>query len=455
MKKYILLIISLFLILSIFAIAVSAAGVVVTVDNKSCAIGEIVTLDVTISDAVTAYSGAVEVVYDKNVLELVEAKWHMDGALLSTFDTAKNKGAFAYQANKTISGKIFSVTFRVLGNAPTGKTDVECNIQLKEGSNNVSVTNNKGSINVICEHNFNEKSNEFIASEATCTTPATYYYSCSICGTKGTTTYTDGSALSHSYNAVVTAPTCTEQGYTTHTCHRGDSYVDSCVNALGHEFGEWYEVTSSTCTEAGTEQHDCSRCDHFEIRETKPAGHIPSDWIVDTEPTFETNGTKHKECMVCNAVLEQSIVPSLTHSYVSTVIDPTCTEQGYTSHTCSECGNIYVDDYTNELGHNFGEWRETKAPTCIEVGTKQRDCSRCDHAEVRDIDALGHDIVIHAGKEPTTNEDGWKEYETCTRCDYSTYEDISAQKEPVMKKIFEFILAIFIFLFGLFGIVIK
>lgn len=40
----------------------------------------------------------------------------------------------------------------------------------------------------------------------------------------------------HSYTADVTAPTCTERGYTTHTCACGESYVDSYVDALGHKY---------------------------------------------------------------------------------------------------------------------------------------------------------------------------------------------------------------------------
>ena len=62
-----------------------------------------VTLDVTVSGSETALSGAVEVIYDKDVLELVKAEWHTDGALLSTFDKATDKGAFAYQTSKSIS----------------------------------------------------------------------------------------------------------------------------------------------------------------------------------------------------------------------------------------------------------------------------------------------------------------------------------------------------------------
>ena len=38
----------------------------------------------------------------------------------------------------------------------------------------------------------------------------------------------------HNYFSTVTPPTCTEQGYTTYTCHCGDSYVADQVDALGH-----------------------------------------------------------------------------------------------------------------------------------------------------------------------------------------------------------------------------
>ena len=39
----------------------------------------------------------------------------------------------------------------------------------------------------------------------------------------------------HSYEAVVSAPTCTEQGYTTYTCTCGASYVDNYVDVAWHD----------------------------------------------------------------------------------------------------------------------------------------------------------------------------------------------------------------------------
>ena len=63
----------------------------------------------------------------------------------------------------------------------------------------------------------------------------------------------------HDYQAVVTAPTCTEAGYTTYTCSKcGDSYVGDEVPAMGHAYDK--AVVEATCTEAGAITYTCSRC---------------------------------------------------------------------------------------------------------------------------------------------------------------------------------------------------
>ena len=51
----------------------------------------------------------------------------------------------------------------------------------------------------------------------------------------------------HNYQSVVTAPTCTERGYTTYTCECGDSYVDDYVDATGHSY------ENGICTVCGAE----------------------------------------------------------------------------------------------------------------------------------------------------------------------------------------------------------
>ena len=64
----------------------------------------------------------------------------------------------------------------------------------------------------------------------------------------------------HSYKDVVTAPTCTEKGYTTHTCSCGDSYVDTYVDALGHAWDNGKVTKEPTATETGVRTFTCTRC---------------------------------------------------------------------------------------------------------------------------------------------------------------------------------------------------
>ena len=157
-------------------------------------------------------------------------------------------------------------------------------------------------------------------------------------------------AHEHSYTAVVTPPTCTEKGYTTHTCACGDSYVDTYVDALGHAWDSGKVTKQPTATETGIRTFTCTRCG-----ETKT----------------ET-------------------IPKLTHehSYKAVVTAPTCTEKGYTTHTCS-CGDSYVDTYVDALGHAWDSGKVTKQPTATETGVRTYTCTRCNATKTETIPATG------------------------------------------------------------------
>lgn len=94
------------------------------------------------------------------------------------------------------------------------------------------------------------------------------------------------------------------------------------------------------------------------------------------------------------------------------VIEPTCTEQGYTLHICDDCDRTYKTDFTDALGHNE-VFRKAKPATCEENGyTKGYVCSRCNEVfsgcEV--IPATGH--TWNSG---VKQADGSTLY-TCTVC---------------------------------------
>ncbi len=113
------------------------------------------------------------------------------------------------------------------------------------------------------------------------------------------------------------------------------------------------------------------------------------------------------------------IVPH-AHSYEATVTEPTCETDGYTTYTCSICGDSYVDDRVDALGHAYGEWTEATAPSCTFGGTEERSCSRCGAEFVRSTAPLGHDYVATV-IEPVCNAKGFTAH-ICSRC-FDYYED--------------------------------
>ena len=168
----------------------------------------------------------------------------------------------------------------------------------------------------------------------------------------------------HSYKAVVTAPTCTSKGYTTHTCACGDSYVDTYVDALGHAWDNGKVTKEPTATETGIRTYTCTRC---------------------SETKTET-------------------IPKLTHehSYKAVVTAPTCTAKGYTTHTCA-CGDSYVDTYVDALGHAWDNGKVTKEPTATETGVRTYTCTRCHETKTETIPATGSVDVTQMFTDVTKN----------------------------------------------------
>ena len=165
---------------------------------------------------------------------------------------------------------------------------------------------------------------DYLASAATCTEKPTYYFSCA-CGEKGEKTFSFGSANGHHYEPDVTPVTCTEDGYTTYTCHCGDSYIDDIVESeghkwadatclvpktcdvcgetegreLGHDMGDWETVKDATCTVDGEKTRGCSRCDHTETDVIQAEGHAWDDGVITREPTEDCEGEKTFTCGIC------------------------------------------------------------------------------------------------------------------------------------------------------------
>ena len=284
-------------------------------------------------------------------------------------------------------------------------------------------------INDVCDdcgferhvHNFNvqDTSDEYRKDPATCTSPATYYYKCNGCTAKSDETYTYGKALDHNYTSstITTQATCSASGVLTYTCSCGSTKMEMIPKKAHTEVTD--QAVAATCTTTGlTEGKHCSVCNTVIIaQETVPAnGHTIG---------AEANCTNAQECTVCHTKL----TAALGHDYKSTVKQPTCTEAGYTTHTCSRCGDTYTDSNVAAKGHTEVTDKAVAA-TCTTTGlTAGKHCSVCNAVITAQttVAALGHNIVSHDAKAATCTEKGYKAYEDCTRCSYTTYSEIAAK----------------------------
>ena len=76
------------------------------------------------------------------------------------------------------------------------------------------------------------------------------------------------------------------------------------------------------------------------------------------------------------------------HDYVAVVTPPSCTEKGYTTYTCRNCGHSYKGNEVDATGHTWGEWKVVKEATTTETGKKERVCERCDYKETAVISMI-------------------------------------------------------------------
>ena len=362
--------------------------------------------------------------------------------------------------------------------------------------------------------------------DPTCTSSGYYGYSrCSVCGSF-ISSMTTIPATGHDYGEwFETIPaTCTSQGQDQRACrNKGCSARETRMTAAnGHTWDSGTVTLSPTCQRTGTMTYECTSCGGTKTETILQTSHDYSIYRSWIDPTCTSSGrTSGYECRWCSATT-CSTLPALGHSYgaYSVTEQPSCTEEGKETAKCSRCSATQTrtvsalghEEVTDEgtpatclqtgrsagshcsrcgitleeqtiipaLGHDFGEYRETRAPTCTEPGEEKAECSRCEAVETRTVAAMGHstgpdatcteDQVCtvcgavlspasghHPGREatctedqvctvcgavlnaalghalkeyeaqaPTCIEEGWEAYSVCTRCGYTTYTELPA-----------------------------
>ena len=148
------------------------------------------------------------------------------------------------------------------------------------------------------------------------------------------------------------------------------------VDLTAHDWGEWttedetnhsHSCTRENCdAKEETEKHDfdfnctasgvCSACGYVKQAQE----HIPGP-----AATCTTAQVCIREG--CGAVIRGRS----GHDYKAVVTEPSCLTDGYTTHTCENCGDAYTDAFVSAKGHVYGQW------TAQGDGTHSAACKRC------------------------------------------------------------------------------
>lgn len=194
--------------------------------------------------------------------------------------------------------------------------------------------------------------------------------------------------------------TCTEDGYT------GDTYCTDCgalvssgtvIAATGHAWSDW-TVTEATCTADGSKTRTCGTCGETETETIPATGHQHTEVRDAAEAGCETTGyTGDTWCTDCGAkIATGTTIAAKGHSWDdgSVTKEPTETENGIMTYTCTVCGETKTEEIAYE--------KELKAPTVSLTVTKNTTTGRIvmtgqvdDYENLEDYyEITGHGLVF-------------------------------------------------------------
>lgn len=189
----------------------------------------------------------------------------------------------------------------------------------------------------------------------------TEYWTCTLCGNN----FADEACTEQVSDVVIPAAGHDDANTLDWTKEdENHSKVCSCGEVLAseaHDFN-WIIDTASTCTAEGVQHEECEICGFVRNENTpvEKASHSPEK-VEGTDATCTEDGnTDYWKCSVCEKIYadescaleiaeEDVLIPNEGHDYVPVVTEPTTESYGYTTYTCSVCGDYYTSDYVDPI----------------------------------------------------------------------------------------------------------
>lgn len=177
----------------------------------------------------------------------------------------------------------------------------------------------------------------------------------------------------------------------------------SSFSTAGAVFEIRFSLPENTVSQIKAEISSCSVSIDDEITEVAPV-FVKDTLTIDMTPHVHSYKQTEKidaECTVdgyikyeceCGDFYYETITAP-GHSYSAVTTAPDCTHKGFTTYTCSECGDSYVSDYTDAKGHSYTEWFTTAQPTTSSPGSKFCICTVCGDVLTQQIPKL-HKLTV-------------------------------------------------------------
>lgn len=391
-KKVLSLILSFVLILSLVPTSF-AADASLKVDNTTANAGESVTLTYVVPNKVDdVASASIKISFDKSKFEVLSvttatianaqvmystgAEANNTGELTATY-TEQNGDAFGtIAANTALLTAVLKVKDDATGDVTFTVVDASISDVGGESLNDAAGINDLPATVTIPgahTHVFDQKNTnaKYLASAASCTAKATYYYSCT-CGEKGTATFESGETLPH------TASTEWKSDVTYH----------------------W---------------HVCTTCN----AEMDKAAHTPDHEGGATE-------TYPIKCTECGYVIEAQL--DHTHSFTQKVAEPQYLKSAagcdapavyYKSCTCGVASTTETFQYGTALGHSYTAEKVADqylkdAAGCETDAVYFKSCARCG-AKGTETFTVANSALGHVQASPWAHNDT-EHWQVCTRC---------------------------------------
>ena len=228
----------------------------------------------------------------------------------------------------------------------------------------------------LAAHNYQETVDaQYLKSAATCTSPAIYYKSCSVCGTASEETFTYGTTTEHSYELKHDAEKHWEE---CSVCH-------AKTNEAVHSGG------TATCIAKAV----CSVC-HTEYGTLAEHDAVHHDRV---DPTCTTTGSiEYWQCGVCGKKFSDAACTTEATDVTLTKLPHSAgtaweKDTTYHWHLCVNCGSEVMD----KAAHTYGDWVTVTEATETEAGLRKRTCSVCGYEQTEEISMLRFTVTVRNG----------------------------------------------------------